>query len=713
MKKSPLVLSIIGAIATIASAVLLIFLPQIGGELNGFMTMDGFKHNLLSGFLPAFKGTMLFGVGQPVFSGIFLGLFCLVIVFWLWHFIMLCATRRANSLSINLFWLIFGFADVCVFLAYTGYSQPDTGYVFVGQFNGVDFTNAFSLMGLLFADGFFQHLASILVLIGILALAGAGFILSLISVIGAIHDDRTDPNYKEDEEEEEETSSEEKQDETETSKVEEVKKEDVKDQSKQTGPLIIQNITYGASAPMTFTPAPAPQQAPSEEKKEKPLTEDDVRRILIDALTSSQKAIQAENKEEEKAVAPAPTPIKIKEKKEVTPIEERPLTAKELRSIIKNELRDHDHPEELLPLTDEQCRALIRDELDEYYASTRPQNEKAEEEKVEEKVPETTNDNFEEDFMTADELSKMIRNEVVSVLAEKPAEEKLTLDMVRNAIKEELASQEKPVIPTKEEIVASVKEELAPNEENEKKQNELILSIKEQAFKAEYEAKLEAAKNEAAIERIKNSQLTADDIRSILASELDKRLANLEAKKEEPKEVEAPKVEEPIAAPAPKDEVIVPNKEESEEEKAERLPFATRLLNLDDDMKEFYNELKEEALSYGLKSRLSISGDTFRLHTKTYLKIVVAGKGLKLYMALDPHDYKDSTIPVKDAGVKNLYKDIPLVFKVKSPLSLKRAKSLIKDVCEKDNLKKEEITHFNYVAQLTSYKVAGTEEEDE
>ena len=49
---------------------------------------------------------------------------------------------------------------------------------------------------------------------------------------------------------------------------------------------------------------------------------------------------------------------------------------------------------------------------------------------------------------------------------------------------------------------------------------------------------------------------------------------------------------------------------------------------------------------------------------------------------------------------------------MKSPLSLRRAKSLIKDVCEKDGLKQSEITTFDYVAQLSSYRVAGTEEEE-
>ena len=60
------------------------------------------------------------------------------------------------------------------------------------------------------------------------------------------------------------------------------------------------------------------------------------------------------------------------------------------------------------------------------------------------------------------------------------------------------------------------------------------------------------------------------------------------------------------------------------------------------EMKANYNELKSEVLSYGVKSRVSNTGDTFRLHTKTYLKITIAGKSLKLYFALDPKIMKNN-----------------------------------------------------------------------
>lgn len=159
----------------------------------------------------------------------------------------------------------------------------------------------------------------------------------------------------------------------------------------------------------------------------------------------------------------------------------------------------------------------------------------------------------------------------------------------------------------------------------------------------------------------------------------------------------APKPEpkpEPKPAPAP----VAPAPKASEP--FERISFAERLGKAEKDVKEHYNELKSEILSYGIKSRVSNSGDTFRLHTKTYVKMVVAGKALKLYFALDPKDYKDSTLPIGDASNKGLYKEIPLVFKVKSELSVRRAKQLIADAAAKDGLVQGEVEAHNWAKEL-------------
>lgn len=224
-----------------------------------------------------------------------------------------------------------------------------------------------------------------------------------------------------------------------------------------------------------------------------------------------------------------------------------------------------------------------------------------------------------------------------------------------------------------------------------------------------------------------------EEVRTVVAQELDKRFAALtlstsEKKAEtaapvvsapapevapvvaavevspvvEKKVEEAPRVE--TLTPAPEVAPVAPTPEVKVSKKIIRIPFPTRMNDAEKELKNNYNELKAEALSYGLKSRLSNSGDTFRLHTKAYLKITIAGKGLKIYYALDPKAYADSPIPVKDAGKKNLYKEIPAVFKVKSPLSVKRAKQLIAEVCAKDQLTQGKIEPSNFAAEMKFYK---------
>ena len=192
-----------------------------------------------------------------------------------------------------------------------------------------------------------------------------------------------------------------------------------------------------------------------------------------------------------------------------------------------------------------------------------------------------------------------------------------------------------------------------------------------------------------------------------------------EVKEEEPAPVEEPVQEEP--APQLEPEPVVEEAPVVEEQPAEepepqpepapapvpeekkpiiRIPFTERMINADDEMKNNYNELKNEILSYGVNSRVSNSGDTFRLHRVTYIKITIAGLSLKLYFALNPDDYKDSTLPVQNAGHKGIYAEIPLVFKVKSGLSMRRCKQLIQDVMDKNGLEQGEIKDIDWVEEL-------------
>jgi hypothetical protein len=223
----------------------------------------------------------------------------------------------------------------------------------------------------------------------------------------------------------------------------------------------------------------------------------------------------------------------------------------------------------------------------------------------------------------------------------------------------------------------------------------------------------------AANNKPQDNSLTTEQVRTVVSQELDKRhYVVSEPKKEEPKPqpklepAPAPVVVQVVAAPAPTPAPAPAPVVEDDKKKVVRVPFPERLEGADKEMKANYNEIKAEALSFGLKSRLSNSGDTFRLHTKTYLKITVAGKGLKLYYALDPKAYENSPIPLKDVSNKNIYKEIPGCFKVKSDLSVKRAKQLIADACEKDNLEQGKPEIKNYAAEMKDYKPQSGDDDD-
>ena len=174
--------------------------------------------------------------------------------------------------------------------------------------------------------------------------------------------------------------------------------------------------------------------------------------------------------------------------------------------------------------------------------------------------------------------------------------------------------------------------------------------------------------------------------------------------KQEVKEQPKPEVKKEVKTPAP-----APQPSE-EKNPIIRIPFTERMLNADKEMQDNYNELKNEILSYGVNYRVSNSGDTFRLHRKTYIKITIAGLSLKLYFALNPDDYKDSTIPVQNAGHKGIYEEIPLVFKVKSGLSMRRCKQLIQDVFEKNGFEQGEVGNINWVEDLKNSPNGGDED---
>ena len=507
------------------------------------------------------------------------------------------------------------------------------------------------------------------------------------------------------------------------------------------GPLLVQYIN---------TYSPAKNEEPSGKRSssvplseiqenvtgEKSLKAEDIRKIVKEELDSQKKESSSQP-----LIVTVPAPAKDAEKKEET----KALSAEDIRSIIGEELKAHlasEKPEEPkeepvivepIPepkLSAEDIRSIIREEL------------AAEKEAAEKKEAEAK---------AAKEAQEAREREIEEAKAQAAAQ---ALAEAKRKEEEEKARQE------------------AEARAEEARRNALTPEQIRQIIAEEF-ARIEEAKEAKEAKPEQPAALTAEDIRQIIADELKSKQSEAKNptapvtiivrepldRKEEPKEVVAPIKEEPAPAieekkpepvaeekkpepepvpeakeePKAEEPVVEEAPEEPEEEPAQseeprkrvvgqinpnlpphekiiRIPFQTRMLDADEELKSHYNELKSEAMSYGVKSRVSNSGDTFRLHKVTFFKITIAGKGLKLYFALDPKDYANTTLPIQDAGHKGSYKDIPLVFKVKSDLSFRRAKQLIADVMGKNGLTQGQVEAKDWVAEIKNEPASDDED---
>ena len=435
----------------------------------------------------------------------------------------------------------------------------------------------------------------------------------------------------------------------------------------------------------------APAAAPAEPVKEaekapvaeaKPgLTKEDLKEVLSELM--------AKKEEDEKAKAaalavaapiavpaPAPAPAPVVEEK-VDPVE-----------VALEEIEKH------FDLVDyEDVKTFIAGEVDKAAQEAIRQLEKQREELEKAKAAETKEEATvaykeekpvvqEEKPAPVEEAVKVVTPIVVAVPSDYPREAKAPVEEVEEVNEEDIRSLIKDEIRS---AFASLKEE-APEEECGEEADDIHI---EYVYEDEY---VEAA---PVVEEVVKEEPAP------VAEPVKEEAPVVE---EKPVEV-APVVEEVKPAPAPKR--VIPQKEvrgkEEAIEKGEivKLAFDERMVNAEDDIKAAYQSLKSLLLSYGLNSRVSSTGDTFRLSKKTYCKVTCSGQALKIYLALDPKSYANSAIPVNDSSTKEAYKQIPLGFRVKSDLSLRRARDLIIDCMNQNDLvPNKEFVEEDYVKAL-------------
>ena len=199
--------------------------------------------------------------------------------------------------------------------------------------------------------------------------------------------------------------------------------------------------------------------------------------------------------------------------------------------------------------------------------------------------------------------------------------------------------------------------------------------------------------------------LTEDDVRAIVEAciakldiideakskaiadkEIDLHIQSLHAGKEETKDEP---VDETVDAGENEEISVSQDDHFANLNKRRRAKFETRIKGADQELRDKYYELRDYIRSYDVKDRVSIPGITFSLHRDRYVFITISGKKLKVYYALNPNDYVDTTIPVIANNSKK-FEDLPTEFKVKSDLSLKRAKMLVDDVMKAKGINKPE-----------------------
>ncbi len=259
----------------------------------------------------------------------------------------------------------------------------------------------------------------------------------------------------------------------------------------------------------------------------------------------------------------------------------------------------------------------------------------------------------------------------------------LGAEKVASKIDSKVEDSSSPAL-TEEQVREIVRDEIA-------KAN---LATKEEASKTEEAPKEETAEDED------GDFLTADDIRGIIAAEVDRaveeKLANCQPIVAPAAENEAPAAEETDVEPTVVDGA---SGEESEDgENTADVPgrviikktFANKIKFLSDEQKALYSKIKNELLSYKCTNRAAKMNETFR-KSGIVCRIVVSGKSIRVNLPLDPNDlekYPENRYHQKDYGNKKSYADTPFGMNVKSDRACTKAIELIQQVLEEKGAKK-------------------------
>lgn len=225
-----------------------------------------------------------------------------------------------------------------------------------------------------------------------------------------------------------------------------------------------------------------------------------------------------------------------------------------------------------------------------------------------------------------------------------------------------------------------------------------ILRIKHYEIKVEDVADKETVVNDTKgtpvnDEIIEASENTEEVIESSNSETLDEALAEtkeeaLEEEKQESRSIEPVISEESVDDEDNDEDDDLDELEEDDKEDASapsslvvsekriRLTFEEKTTLASDEVKNYYNEVKNYLLMYRAHARLSKKCESFR-YKGLLAKVAFAGKTLKVNLAIDPKTLEGTKYHFKDRTDKKQYQLVPTQIKIKSDRGLKYFKELV------------------------------------
>ncbi len=127
--------------------------------------------------------------------------------------------------------------------------------------------------------------------------------------------------------------------------------------------------------------------------------------------------------------------------------------------------------------------------------------------------------------------------------------------------------------------------------------------------------------------------------------------------------------------------------------------FIARIIQSNDDYKQYYGEVKHALLSYKkVNSNVAWGAERFNKGRETIARMKIRGKTLCLYLALDPNEYKTSVYHHLDVSDNKSVAGTPMMVKIKSNLGVRKAIRLIDEMLAMRNGEKKEIPERDYAA---------------